>query len=218
MAAGLTLVAALGIGAIVAGYLVQRTGGQPHSSPSSPAFVVAGFSPASCSDAPGSSAAMPQASAARGVNGWDLLTGWSYFSDGTGFHLAVPDGWVFRKIGSLYCFSEPGGRRMLSLDAGRNPTADPVTACRTEANRLVLSGALPDYSEISIEAKPLLNKAADWEYSFRAGDGSRLHVRTRWFASNGKGYALSWATQEIDWTGDLAKVNMVISTFYADRP
>ncbi|MEU4241518.1 serine/threonine-protein kinase [Actinoplanes sp. NPDC026619] len=222
MAAGLVLVALLGIGAIVASFLVQRTD-VPGASPSgsaSPSLVVAGFSPSLCSSAPATVAAvrMPQKNAARGVSGWDLLSGWSYFSDGSGFHLAVPDGWTFRKFGSLYCFREPGGQRVLSLDTGRNPSADPVSACRTEASRLVGAGALPGYAEISIEAKPLLNKAADWEYRFAADDGTKLHARTRWFASSGKGYALSWATQEIDWTGDLAKINMLVSTFYADRP
>jgi eukaryotic-like serine/threonine-protein kinase len=219
MAAGLALVALLGGGGIVASYLVQQTSVPVVSPPSaSPAFVVAGFSPALCSS--GSSApavAMPQRNATRGVSGWDLLPGWSYFSDGTGFHLPVPDDWTFQKFGSLYCFREPGGRRVLSLDTGRNASADPVTACRNEANRLVRVGALPGYSEISIEAKPLLAKAADWEYRFD-DDGAELHARTRWFASNNKGYALSWATREIDWTADLAKVNMVVSLFYSDRP
>jgi serine/threonine protein kinase len=224
VAVGLTLVALLGGGAIVASYLVQRTDvpvGSP-SAPPSAAFVVAGFSPALCSSgaAPASSAAplsMPQKDASRGVNGWSLLSGWSYFSDGSGFHLAVPDNWTFQKFGSLYCFREPGGQRVLSLDTGRNPSADPVTACRNEATRLVKAGALPGYSEVSIEARPLLIKAADWEYRFQNDDDAKLHARTRWFASNGRGYALSWATQEIDWTADLAKINMVVSTFYADK-
>ncbi|GAA0550895.1 hypothetical protein GCM10010172_36350 [Paractinoplanes ferrugineus] len=224
MATGLALAALLGGGAIVAGYLVQRSdtpGPTPSGSPP-PAFAVAGFSPALCSagtsaDPSAPAVRMPQKGAARGVSGWNLLSGWSYFSDGSGFHLAVPDGWRYRKSGSLYCFSEPGGHRVLSLDTGRNPSADPVTACRAEASRLVKAGALPGYAEISIESRPLLAKAADWEYGFQDDDGAKLHARTRWFTSNGRGYALSWATQEIDWTGDLAKINMVVSTFYAEK-
>lgn len=228
MAVGLTIVALLGGGAIVAGYLVQRTD-VPVGLPSvslpmspSPSFVVAGFSPALCSArTAGAGSAptvrMPQKDAARGVGGWSLLSGWSYFSDGSGFHLAVPDDWTYRKFGSLYCFSEPSGSRVLSLDTERNPTADPVGACRAEASRLVKAGALADYAEISIEPRPLAIKAADWEYRFRDDSGVKLHARTRWFAGDGRGYALSWATREIDWTADLAKINMVVSTFYADK-
>jgi hypothetical protein len=43
-----------------------------------------------------------------------------------------------------------------------------------------------------------------------------LHVQTRWFATNGKAYAISWQTRDVDWSGDFAKISMVLSTFYAD--
>jgi hypothetical protein len=33
---------------------------------------------------------------------------------------------------------------------------------------------------------------------------------------NGKAYALSWATREIDWPSDLAKIDMVLSSFYTN--
>ena len=154
----------------------------------------------------------------KGVNGWSLTPGWSYFDDGSGFHMPVPDSWTFTKSGTMYCFRDPEGDRVLSLDTGRNPAGDPVTACRNEAARLVAAGALPGYSQISIETRPLLIKAADWEYQYRDPRGVALHAQTRWFASNGHGYALSWATREIDWTSDLGKINMVLSTFYTDRP
>jgi eukaryotic-like serine/threonine-protein kinase len=224
VAAGLVLVAVLGGGGIVAGYLLQRAAGRvdgaPPAVPSSPpAYVVAGFSPVSCDGrAPSSAPMLPQRGAARGVNGWRLLPGWSYFTDGTGFHMPVPDGWTYQRIGTMYCFRDTEGDRVLSLDTGRDPGGDPVTACRTEAARLVRAGALPGYEQLSIEVRPLLNKAADWEYRYRDSAGALIHAQTRWFASGGRGYALSWATREIDWTGDLAKMNMVLSTFYADRP
>ena len=118
----------------------------------------------------------------------------------------------------MYCFRDPAGERVLSLDTGRNPAGEPVTACRSEAARLVRTGALADYEQIVIEARPLLNKAADWEYRYRDDTGVRLHAQTRWFASDSRGFAISWATREIDWSADLPKMNMVLSTFYADRP
>jgi hypothetical protein len=224
VAAGLVLVAALGGGGILAGYLIQRTDAPVASVPSvtpspAPAIVVVGFSPSLCGGAaPSSAPVLPQRGAARGVNGWELLPGWSYFTDGTGLHLPVPDGWSYQKIGTMYCFRDPVGDRVLSLDTGRNPAGDPVKACRTEAARLVKAGALPGYQQILIETRPLLNKAADWEYRYRDPAGTQMHALTRWFAAEGRGYALSWAAREIDWTGDLPKINMVLSTFYAGRP
>ena len=223
VAAGLAVAVAIGCAAIVASYLMQNAAtpvARPSSAVSSaPALVTVGFSPASCDGpAPSSAPRLPQPSAARGVNGWALLPGWSYFTDGSGFHISVPDGWTYWKIGTMYCFADPQGDRVLSLDTGRNPAGDPVKACRAEAARLVQAGALPGYHEISIETRPLLNKAADWEYQYQDESGTQLHAQTRWFASNGHGYALSWATREIDWSADLSKINMVLSTFYTDRP
>ena len=231
---GVTAVAVLGGAGALVGYLVQRNdppaGRSPVGGPASPpsaspspsasaSAVALGFTPAVCGGpAPRTASRAPQHDAARGVNGWALISGWSYFTDGTGFHMPVPDGWTYQKIGTTYCFRDPVGDRVLSLDTGRNPAGDPVQACRAEEARLVRTGSLAGYEKIIIEAKPLLNKAADWEYLYRDPDGVRVHARTRWFATNGKGFAISWVTPEIDWTGDLAKINMVLSTFYADRP
>jgi hypothetical protein len=110
VAAALTAVAILGAVGVVAGYLIQRDDRRPaalvfpsaasqvaSSVPSSPAPAVGGFSPAACigttsSDAPET----PQKNASRGVNGWVLYAGWSYFTDGTGFHMPVPDHWTYQ--------------------------------------------------------------------------------------------------------------------------
>jgi serine/threonine protein kinase len=209
------------------GYILHRTDmpvARPSpSAPFSPSasrtvVTVAGFSPASCSGpVPSAAVRLPRPAAATGVNGWSLTPGWSYFDDGSDSHMPVPDGWTYTRSGSMYCFRDPEGYRVLSLDTGRNPTGDPVVACRNEAARLVAAGALPGYSQISIEKRRLLNRAADWEYRYRDPSGVLLHVQTRWFASGRHGYALSWATREIDWSADLGKINMILSTFYTDK-
>jgi eukaryotic-like serine/threonine-protein kinase len=228
IAAGLSVVGVIGVAAIVASYLIQRSDDVPVAQPSTPAAVTptttpalvpVGFSPATCAGpAPASATTLPKKGAADGVNGWKLLPGWSYFSDGSGFHIPVPDGWTYQKVGTMYCFRDNDGDRVMSLDTGRNPAADPVKACQNEAARLVKAGALPGYQQITIEKRPLLNKAADWEYTYTGDTGTRLHVQTRWFASNGHGYALSWGTREVDWSADFSKISFVLSVFYTDRP
>jgi tRNA A-37 threonylcarbamoyl transferase component Bud32 len=220
VAAGAALAIVLGVGG-AAGYVLQQDG-KPTAAASPPApartAVLVGFSPATCNQPPVSAAPrLPQRGAPSGVNGWTLLRGWSYFTDGTGVHMPVPDGWTWQQVGTMYCFRDPGGDRVLSLDTARNPAGDPVQACRTEAARLVRAGALRGYEEVAIEPRPLLNKAADWEYRYEDVDGTELHARTRWFASAGRGFAISWSSREIDWIGDLAKINMVLSTFFVNR-
>jgi tRNA A-37 threonylcarbamoyl transferase component Bud32 len=176
----LTAVAILGVTGIVAGYLVQRddpparvglsvraSGAAAASSvapsvapPKAPA--IGGFTPAACSGpVPSKVSRTPQRNATRGVGGYNLYAGWSYFSDGSGFHIPVPDNWTYQKFGTTYCFRDPDGPRLMILDTGRKPTADPVAACRAEAKRVVASGALPSYRLVTIEPRPLLDKAAD---------------------------------------------------------
>ena len=216
VASGLAVVAALGIGGILAGYLVRDSpAAAPAPSPPASATGPAGFAAVACgASAPAGLPTAPLPNATRGVNGRSLLPGWSDFSDGSGFRVPVPDGWTWQRIGTSYCFRDSAGGTVLSLDIGRNPAGDPVTACRNEAGRLVKAGALPGYEEVAIERKPLLNKAADWEYRYDR-DGVRMHAQTRWFVTSGRGFAISWATRDFDWTSDLAKINMVLASFDA---
>ncbi|MGX6602606.1 protein kinase domain-containing protein [Micromonosporaceae bacterium Da 78-11] len=229
VAAGVAVLALLGAGGIVAGFRSQRDGRSAVSPPGGVSVGLAasavptspaapGFTPAACDGpAPRSAPTVPQRGASRGVGAFGLIDGWSYYAAG-GFHIPVPDGWQVRKVGTTYCFLDPTDARVLALDTGRNPAGDPVKACRTESARLAAGGALPGYQELSIVPKPLLNKAAEWEYRYVDADGVRLHARTRWFvATNGKAFAISWATREVAWGGDRANVDMAFSTFYVDQ-
>ena len=74
---------------------------------------------------------------------WTLVSGFSYFTDTSGFDVGVPDGWKYERVGTTVCFWDPGNIRILSIDSGRNPKGDPVKACQAEAKRLVEAGALP---------------------------------------------------------------------------
>ncbi|WP_370457769.1 protein kinase [Actinoplanes sp. OR16] len=176
----------------------------------------AGFSPLTC-DAP-SPAGLPRTpkkTAARGVNGWTLPTGWSYFTDGSGPHLAVPDGWTYQRVGETYCFRDPVTSRVISLDLGRSPSADPLAACRAEDERLREQGGIRGYDPIAITTVPLLHKAADWEFRYRAPDASPRRATTRWLTMENRAYALGWSTSEPDWKTHQAELDMVRTTFYA---
>ena len=93
----------------------------------------------------------------------------------------------------------PDNVRYLSVDPARNPRGDPVKACRTEAARLKDAGQLPDYQLIGLHRTPLIT-AADWEYSWTGPKNVRMHAKTRWFKSNGKAFALSWAARDFEWS------------------
>src|SRR4029453_2525261 len=159
----------------------------------------------------------PQPGAKRDVNGWVLVSGFSYFTDPAGFHLGVPDGWTYEKVGTTWCFHDPDNIRILSFDPARNPKRDAVGACRTEEARLLKAKALPGYQKIGIEEVPLL-RAADWEFRYEGRQAAQMHALTHWFASGDKGYALGWATRDFDWAPNKSLYNLVMSSFYGDKP
>ncbi|WP_203676588.1 serine/threonine-protein kinase, partial [Actinoplanes siamensis] len=177
-----------------------------------------GFSPVVCDARP--PAGIPEAPrehAARGVSGWALPAGWSYFTDGTGFHLPVPDGWTYQRIGSTYCFRDPRSTRVLSLDVGRNPGTDPIRGCRAEHQRLQ-QRRVRDYRLIALARVRLLHQAADWDYRYRSAAGALRRATTRWLVLGGHAYALGWATPEVVWATELSSIQMVRGTFYTDGP
>jgi hypothetical protein len=177
-----------------------------------------GFSPVLCDSPPPTGLPVtPVKGAARGVKGWTLQPGWSYFNDGAGFHIAVPDGWTYQRVGTTYCFRSPRNARVMSLDAGRDPAVDPLTAARAEDQRLARSKELPGYALIGIVSVPLLHKAADWEYRYQARSGAVRHAGVRWFVIDGRAYALGWSTPEKNWSPDLSKIQMIRGTFFTSR-
>lgn len=194
-----------------------RVSAGPSGSRSAVGTSAGGFSPIVCDARPPSRVpAAPKENAPRGVNGWELQTGWSYFTDGTGFHIPVPDGWTYQRIGTTYCFRDPRTTRVLSLDVGRRPDTDPREGCRAEDHRLQKSGRVRDYTSITISPVALLNEAADWDYRYRTAAGVLRRATTRWFATGGRAYALGWATPESSWAAELGKIQMIRGTFYAD--
>ncbi|WP_433797900.1 hypothetical protein [Actinoplanes sp. CA-252034] len=197
----------------------QGTSPTPAGTASSAESTVApAFSPSLCdSPPPDGLPVTPLEDAARGVNGWDLQAGWSYFTDGSGFRIAVPDGWTHQRIGTTHCFRAPRNARMITLDVARDPAVDQVTAARAEENRLAASGALPGYELVGVTSVPLLHKAADWEYRYRSASGAARHAVFRWFVMGGRAYALGWSTTEKTWSTDLVKIQMIRGTFYSSR-
>ena len=218
--AGAAVVALLAAGA---GYLIWQNDREPGGTGAAPVPVTdsttGNFSPSACGGTPAPGLpSTPQPGAARGVNGWDLIGGYSYFADPSGFHMAVPDGWTYERIGSLICFRDPVNVRFLSVDTARNPAGDPVKACRSEASKLVAAGELPAYRPVGIDKAPLQAKAADWEFTYAGPKTLPMHGMVRWLAVDGKAFAIGWATREYDWQINFSTYAMLKSTFYVNRP
>ncbi|MEV4702668.1 protein kinase domain-containing protein [Actinoplanes sp. NPDC049316] len=223
--AGVVTAALLGSAGVAAGLALRDDDPRPPPVAASPQAltssgtgggVTGGFSPVNCLKPPTSGTrTTPQSGAEKLRNGWALYDGWSYFTLDD-FHIAVPDGWTYERVGTTVCFRDPSNLRVLSIDPERNPKGDPVKACRAEVNRLKGAGSLPDYREYAIRRVPALTRAADWEYAYDAPSGDRMHAMTRWIASDGKAYAFGLTTRDLDWPANFATWGMIVSTFYTE--
>jgi tRNA A-37 threonylcarbamoyl transferase component Bud32 len=230
--AGLAVIVVLAAGGVLAGLMLRPAGEPPAAfagrtaSAGPPGVVIpaggaggaGGFSPVGCARPGGPNLPVtPVPGAGRPHDGRALYRGWSYYADPSGFHLAVPDGWTYETVGTTLCFRDPRRLRILSIDAARSPSGEPVRACRNEASRLRAAGALPGYRQVRIVRVAGLARAADWEYAFDGPAGARMHALTRWRAGNdGRAYAIGLMTREPDWPANLAKWAMIQATFRTD--
>ncbi|GAB1642426.1 protein kinase domain-containing protein [Krasilnikovia sp. MM14-A1259] len=191
------------------------TAGLPE--PSSGQGGADGFSPMICGNPPGPDLPQtPQPGAGRGTDGWALLPGWSYYTDGSGFRLAVPDGWTYERVGTTTCFRDPASARYLSVDPNRDAATDPMQACLDEADQLTGAGQLPGYQQLELATVPMLSRAADWEFRYDGTPDVTMHAMIRWLTVGGRAYALGWATPDPDWTGDFDTYAAIRSTLALD--
>jgi len=219
--AGVLALALLIGGGVAASWAVRQrndTGGQAAMA-APPSFIPSpapnGFTPVVCQQPPGANLRRtPQPNALRTAKGFALLSSWSEYVDVSGFRIGVPDGWTYEKVGTTVCFRDPNNVRYLSVDPARNPKGDPVKACQTEAARLKAAGQLPGYQLIGLHRTPLIT-AADWEYTWTGPKNVRMHAKTRWFKSNGKAFALSWAARDFEWSFNTGPYGVAIGSFSA---
>jgi hypothetical protein len=190
-------------------------GSAPAAGPAPTGVAVAAFSPRVC-DAPGPTdlPVTPARGAVRTApNGFAMYPDWS-FHQTADFGVAVPDGWSFRKVGTTWCFRDPDGQRVLSVDPGRRAGGDPVQACRNEERTLTEAGLLPEYVRVELAPVTYFDRAAaDWEYRHRNAGGTALHTSVRWFSVGDRAYAVGWVTREFDWTASLNYLNMIRASF-----
>src|SRR2546423_1795042 len=74
-----------------------------------------------------SGAGAPAASpASAAVPGGQLPVGWHYYKDGTGFSVAIPDGWATYRRDGIGYFRDPDRRRLLGRDQTHPPRSGPV--------------------------------------------------------------------------------------------
>ncbi|WP_346533186.1 serine/threonine-protein kinase [Micromonospora sp. DPT] len=142
-----------------------------------------------------------------------LVAGWTWYEDATGFRIAAPARWLRFTDGTVTCFREPGGRRVLSVAPGVAP-ADPVAHWRAEERRLTGDGALPGYRRVDISRLDMFRGGALWECSWLNAAGVQVHTARLIVAvAAGRAYTVSWLTEEFDWQVNATYFLMIRQSF-----
>ena len=210
--------------AVTVGYGIwqsRRGGEETQALPSAPAAapLAGNFTPSVCGGDPSPGLPVtPQPGAAHAIGNLAVMEGYSYFTDPSGFHMAVPDGWTYERIGTTICFRDPHSVHFLSVDTARNPAGDPVKACQTQSQKLVAAGALPGYKLEALRQATLQEKAADWEFQYQGPNSLPMHAMVWWVARDGKAFAIGWATRQFEWQPYLGTYSMLKSTFWVKHP
>ncbi|MEU1643343.1 serine/threonine protein kinase [Micromonospora zamorensis] len=143
-----------------------------------------------------------------------LRDGWTWHDDPTGFRIAAPVGWARWTEGSVTCFRETGGARVLSVESGP-VRADPVAYWKAEEARLATGdGLLPGYRKVDISAMDIFEGGAVWECGWENAAGEQVHsFRLLANTSAERSYTVSWLTKEFDWQVNAAYLPMIRQSF-----
>ncbi|WUP50621.1 protein kinase [Micromonospora globbae] len=209
-AAATALLAAVGTGLAMAAR--DRSEREPSGTgagigPTRPAaaFACVAAPPAAASPVP----SVPPPPGAR----FRLVPGWTWYTDPTGFQIAAPIAWLHWTEDAVTCFREPGGTRVLSVEASV-ARADPVAWWRAEERRLTGDGALPGYRRVDISPMDIFDGGAVWECAWLNPAGERVHTaRLLANTSAGRAYTVSWLTKEFDWQVNATYFPMIRQSF-----
>ncbi|GIG92860.1 hypothetical protein Pen02_77960 [Plantactinospora endophytica] len=211
VALALTLLAGLGAG--LAMRAERKAEAPPDASATRPTAEVAAAFP--CAPPPAQTVPVTPAPHPPDER-FGLIDNWTWYTDPSGFRIAVPIGWRRYTDGGVVCFREPvaGTARMLSIDPSTPATRDGRGYWLAEERRLLGAGALTGYEQVGIGPLELRAGGAIWECRWTNALGDRVHTaRMLINTSAGRAYTVAWLTREFDWGVNQSYLRMVQTSF-----
>jgi len=140
-----------------------------------------------------------------------LPAGWHTYT-GSGFSIPVLDGWSASNSSGMILFRESGGLgRVLGVSQSEIANPDPTAALAEQEGEQTRK---PGYQQLKLASIDYRGyKAADWEWVYTTGNGTRVHARRRGFIASGKFYTISWYVPESDWQANLSSFEVVANGF-----
>ena len=133
-----------------------------------------------------------------------LFPGRVFHRDPTGFRIAVFSGWARSNVGSLVCFRETRGVRVLAVDQDAAKVTDPsAEAERREAPWREAAG-LKEYVRLGLKPRPFVGgPGAELEYTYLDQTGERMHGINLYVATPTRVYTIYWLAADSDWPAQL---------------
>jgi tRNA A-37 threonylcarbamoyl transferase component Bud32 len=179
------IVAAVVIGLILAE--TMRDTGQPVVTGSSPSAL----GPLACEIAPTHTAPLPVTAPAGG--GQRLPENWVWFTDQSGWTIAVPEDWTYWRVGNAVCFRDPYGTRVMSVVRG-----------------VVAPETLRNYHKLTQHDRDLRGPATEWEFTY-SGPGGMRHA----IGLATPGHTILWITDDSDFAASRSLYDEAVETFDA---
>ena len=148
--------------------------------------------------------------ASAGAASTGIPSDFRLYRDATGFAVAVPRAWAVSKRGTSVYFKN--GRSYLQVAQTTDPQPD---ALRDWKNQEASADRhFQGYHLVRLESIDYRTwDAADWEFTWRASNGS-LHVVNRNIRVNDhRAYALYWSVPAEDWNRRWSDFQIVANTF-----
>jgi hypothetical protein len=135
---------------------------------------------------------------------------WVWWRDPTGLRIAALPGWGVSRIGSLLCFRERDGTRVVAV-APVEPGGPDLARDWDRLEPTWLAAAnLTNYTRLDLSTQEYLFGAADLEYGYDGADGVRMHGITRLVrTAPDRAYLIYWLAKDQDWASYTALYQLV---------
>lgn len=135
--------------------------------------------------------------------------GYQALADPLGFRVTLPEGWHERgRANRSVTYAAPGDASYLMVDRSPQPARDPLAALTDLSAAARRAGRYPHLTTLRLQSGTYLRRpAADWEFTWRLGDGTTVRCLDRQVALPG-GHSLTvyWQTAGANWSADQARL------------
>jgi serine/threonine protein kinase len=142
---------------------------------------------------------------------YGLISGYGWFDEAMGFQIAAPVRFQVAHDAQTACLYDPSTPRVLGVHRWAFQTKDPVRALKDQLS--ALAARLPGYKLLRLNAMPLQQNQAEAEYTYRGPNGAQHAVMHDFIDGRNAAYAVTWDTQEFDWTSSSETWNLIVTSF-----